>query len=193
QKVEDYALAINKVRYQGEPVAAVVAESRHAAEDAAELVEVDYDPLPPLMTPEHALKGDSLLHEEAGTNRMWNDVFECGEGQKAFQAAVHSVHIGGLHFPRFSSTPLENNVVVGQWNIKEKRIQYFSNQQFPAFAAQFLSPALGVRIDQIGMRSIDIGGGFGNKIHHQPYLSFLAMASHTTGVGQGRGGANTND
>src|SRR5438046_9499518 len=70
QKVEDYALAINKVRYQGEPVAAVVAESRHAAEDAAELVEVDYDPLPVVMTPEDALQSDSLLHDEAGTIRM---------------------------------------------------------------------------------------------------------------------------
>src|SRR5947199_8376024 len=69
QKVEDYALAINKVRYQGEPVAAVVAESRHAAEDAAELVEVDYDPLPAAMTPEDAVKGNSLLHEDARRKR----------------------------------------------------------------------------------------------------------------------------
>ncbi|PYR87235.1 MAG: hypothetical protein DMG18_00360, partial [Acidobacteria bacterium] len=181
QKVEDYALAINKVRYQGEPVAAVVAESRHAAEDAAELVEVDYDPLPVVMTPEDALQSDSLLHDEAGTNRMWHDVFEFGEVDKAFQEAVHIVHIGRLHFHRFSSTPLENNVVVGQWNIKEKRIQYFSNQQFPAFAAQFLSPALGVRIDQIGMRSIDIGGGFGIKITSYPYMALCALASRKTG------------
>ncbi len=181
QKVEDYALAINKVRYQGEPVAAVVAESRHAAEDAAELVEVDYDPLPVVMTPEDALQGDSLLHEEAGTNRMWHDVFEFGEVDKAFQEALHIVHIGRLHFHRFSSTPLENNVVVGQWNIKEKRIQYFSNQQFPAFAAQFLSPALGVRIDQISMRSIDIGGGFGIKITSYPYMALCALASRKTG------------
>jgi CO/xanthine dehydrogenase Mo-binding subunit len=181
QKVEDYALAINKVRYQGEPVAAVVAESRHAAEDAAELVEVDYDPLPAVMTPEDALQSDSLLHEEAGTNRMWHDVFEFGEVDKAFQEAAHIVHIGRLHFHRFSSTPLENNVVVAQWNIKEKRIQYFSNQQFPAFAAQFLSPALGVRIDQIGMRSIDIGGGFGIKITSYPYMALCALASRKTG------------
>jgi len=181
QKVEDYALAINKVRYQGEPVAAVVAESRHAAEDAAELVEVDYDPLPVVMTPEDALQSDSLLHDEAGTNRMWHDVFEFGEVDKAFQEALHIVHIGRLHFHRFSSTPLENNVVVGQWNIKEKRIQYFSNQQFPAFAAQFLSPALGVRIDQIGMRSIDIGGGFGIKITSYPYMALCALASRKTG------------
>ncbi|PYR84424.1 MAG: hypothetical protein DMG19_16750, partial [Acidobacteria bacterium] len=181
QKVEDYALAINKVRYQGEPVAAIVAESRHAAEDAAELVEVDYDPLPVVMTPEDALQSDSLLHDEAGTNRMWHDVFEFGEVDKAFQEAVHIVHIGRLHFHRFSSTPLENNVVVGQWNIKEKRIQYFSNQQFPAFAAQFLSPALGVRIDQISMRSIDIGGGFGIKITSYPYMALCALASRKTG------------
>lgn len=181
QKVEDYALAINKVRYQGEPVAAVIAESRLAAEDAAELVEVDYDPLPPVMTPEAALKGDSLIHEEAGTNRMWHDIFEFGEVDRAFQEAAHIVHIGRLHFHRFSSTPLENNAVVAQWNVKEKRIQYFSNQQFPAFAAQFLSPALGVRIDQITMKSVDIGGGFGIKITNYPYMALCALASRKIG------------
>src|SRR5437667_6259737 len=105
QKVEDYALAINKVRYQGEPVAAVVAESRHAAEDAAELVEVDYDPLPVVMTPEDALQSDSLLHDEAGPNRMWHDVFEFGAVDKAFLEALHIVHIRRLHSHPPSPTP----------------------------------------------------------------------------------------
>jgi 2-furoyl-CoA dehydrogenase large subunit len=181
QKIVDYPIAIDKVRYQGEPVAAIVADSRIAAEDAAELVEVDYEPLPPVMCAEDALKDESILHEGAGSNRIWQDVFEYGDVEKAFQDAAHVVKIGRLHFHRFSSTPLETNAIIGQWIVKEKRIQYSSNNSFPAFAAQFLAPALGVRIDQIGMRSYDIGGGFGIKITNYPYMALCALASRKTG------------
>lgn len=181
QKILDYAMAIDKVRFQGEPVAAVVADSRLAAEDAAELVEVEYEPLPPVMSPEAALKDDSILHEGAGTNKIWQDVFEYGDVDKAFQDAAHVVTIDRLHFHRFSSTPLETNAVIAQWILKEKRIQYSANNSFPAFAAQFLSPALGVRIDQISMKSYDIGGGFGIKITNYPYMALCALASRKTG------------
>src|SRR5579864_6429888 len=67
QKIADYPMAIDRVIYQGEPVAAVVAETRMIAEDAAELVEVDYDPLPPVMTAEDALTDANLVHPEMGT------------------------------------------------------------------------------------------------------------------------------
>jgi CO/xanthine dehydrogenase Mo-binding subunit len=181
QKIVDYPMAIDKVRYQGEPVAAVVADSRIAAEDAAELVEVEYEPLTPVMSAEAAVKNDSILHQGAGTNQIWQDVFEYGDVEQAFRDAAHVVHIDRLHFHRFSSTPLENNAVIGQWIIKEKRIQYSCNNSFPAFAAQFLSPALGVRIDQIGMKSYDIGGGFGIKITNYPYMALCAIASRKAG------------
>jgi CO/xanthine dehydrogenase Mo-binding subunit len=101
--------------------------------------------------------------------------------EQAFKEAAHVVHIDRLHFHRFSSTPLENNAVIGQWLIKEERIQYSCNNSFPAFAAQFLSPALGVRIDQIGMKSFDIGGGFGIKITNYPYMALCALASRKAG------------
>ena len=177
QKILDYPIAVEKVRYQGEPVAAVVAESRYAAEDAAELVEVEYESLPAVMDADTALKDESILHQEAGTNRIWRDVFEYGNVDKAFAKAAHVVHIDRLHFHRFSSTPLENNAVIGQWNIKEDRIHYIANNSFPAFAVQFLAPALGVRIDQISVRSFDIGGGFGIKITNYPYMAICALAS----------------
>src|SRR5262249_20869211 len=177
QKIADYPMAIEKVLYQGEPVAAVVAETRMAAEDAAELVEVDYESLQPVTTAEDALKDASLLHPAMGTNRNWHGLFEFGDVEKAFRNAAHVVHIGHLHFHRFSSTPLENNAVIAVWDSKAARIDFWSNNSFPSFAAQFLSPALGVGIDQIRMQSFDIGGGFGIKITNYPYMALCALAS----------------
>jgi len=106
-KIKDYPMAASKVRYQGEPVAAVVAESPAIADDAAELVQVEYESLDPVVDAEEALQDKSLLHEEAGTNRVWNGVFEYGDVEKAFKDAAYIVNIDRLHFHRFSSTPLE--------------------------------------------------------------------------------------
>lgn len=181
QKIADYPMAVDKVVYQGEPVAAVVAETRMLAEDGAELVEVDYDPLPPVMSIEDALRDENLLHPEMGTNRNWHGLFEFGDVEKSLKQAAHVVHIGRLHFHRFSSTPLENNAMIAVWDSRSERIEYWSNNSFPAFAAQFLSPALGVRIDQILMKSFDIGGGFGIKITNYPYMALCALASRKAG------------
>jgi CO/xanthine dehydrogenase Mo-binding subunit len=171
----------SKVRFQGEPVAAVVADSRSAAEDAADLVEVEYDPLPPVLDGAEALKDEVILHDAAGTNRVWHDEFVYGHPDEAFRRAARVVHIDRLHFHRFSSTPLENNAIIGLWDSKEERIHFWSNNSFPAFAAQFLSPALGVGIDQIQIQSFDIGGGFGIKITNYPYMALCALASRKTG------------
>jgi CO/xanthine dehydrogenase Mo-binding subunit len=181
QKIADYPMAIDRVVYQGEPVAAVVAETRMGAEDAAELVEVDYEPLPAVMTAEDASKDETLVHPEMGTNRNWHGLFEYGNVEKALKQAAHVVHISRLHFHRFSSTPLENNAMIASWDSRSDRIEYWSNNSFPSFAAQFLSPALGVRIDQIYMKSFDIGGGFGIKITNYPYMALCALASRKTG------------
>src|SRR5205085_1127187 len=66
--IKDYALAVGRVRHVGEPVVAVVASSRELARDAAELVEVEYEPLPALTTAEDALRNETILHDEAGSN-----------------------------------------------------------------------------------------------------------------------------
>ena len=83
-QIKDYPLAVSKVRYQGEPVVAVVAESPGIADDAADLVQVEYEALDPVMDAEAALADQSVLHQEAGTNRVWNGVFEYGDVDKAF-------------------------------------------------------------------------------------------------------------
>lgn len=180
-KIEDFPLAIEKTRFQGEPVAAVIADSKFAAEDVAELVEVEYETLPPVIDPEAAYEDKTLLHEQAGTNRIWHDGFEYGDVDGAFRRAAHIVEIDRLHFHRFTSAPLECNAVIGKWDQREDRIHFWSNNSFPAFAAQFLAPALGVRIDQIHIQTHDIGGSFGIKITNYPYMALCALASRKAG------------
>src|SRR5881409_56846 len=180
-KIKDYPMAVSKVRYQGEPVAAVVAESPAIADDAAELVQVEYELLDPVVDAEEALQDKSLLHEEAGTNRVWNGVFEYGDVEAAFRDSAYMVNIDRLHFHRFSSTPLENNVVVAEWNPKDDHIYYSCNNSFPSFAIQFLAAHLNVHIDRIRVETADIGGSFGIKITSYPQMAVCALASRKAG------------
>ena len=180
-KIKDYPLAVGKVRYQGEPVVAVVAESARLADDAAELVQVEYESLDPVVDAEDALTDKSVLHEECGTNRVWNGVFEYGDIEQAFRDAAYIVHIDRLHFHRFSSTPLENNVVIGQWDAKDQYIYFWCNNSFPSFAIQFLSAHLNVHIDRIRVQTFDIGGSFGIKITSYPQMAVCALASKKCG------------
>ena len=180
-KIKDYPLAVSKVRYQGEPVAAVVAESPALAADAAELIQFEYEQLDPVVDAEEALKNGSILHAEAGTNQVWNGVFEYGNVDKAFREAAHVVEIDHLHFHRFSSTPLENNVVIAEWDSKDDRIYYSCNNSFPSFAIQFLAAHLNVHIDRIRVETFDIGGSFGIKITSYPQMAVCALASKKAG------------
>ena len=107
-EIRDYALAVGKVRFAGEPVAAVVAETRELARDAAELVEVEYEPLEVVLDAVAAAEdGAPILHDEAGSNVVWSGTFEWGDFDEALAEADHVVKIDRLYFHRFSSTPLE--------------------------------------------------------------------------------------
>ena len=88
QNITDYALATDKAIYQGDPVVAVVAESIAIAEDAAQLVEVEYDPLDVVLDPEQALEDKVIVHDEAGTNATFQGVYEYGDVDQAFADAA---------------------------------------------------------------------------------------------------------
>jgi len=106
--LKDFALAVGKVRFVGEAVVAVVAETRGLARDASELVEVEYGPLAAVTDARHARDdGVPTLHEDAGGNLMWHGVYEWGDLDSAFKEADQIVRIDELHFHRFNSTPLE--------------------------------------------------------------------------------------
>jgi 2-furoyl-CoA dehydrogenase large subunit len=174
--IKDYALAVGRVRFVGDPVAIVVAETRELARDAAELVEVDYEPLEANTDPRRALDSDvPVMHQDAGSNLVWEGVYEWGSWDDAVAEADRIVKIPELHFDRFNSTPLEcdgalveYNRGIGQWTI-------YCNNQFPGFAAIMMGPAMRTGLDRLRFVTQDIGGGFGNKITSHPQLVAMCL------------------
>jgi CO/xanthine dehydrogenase Mo-binding subunit len=177
-RIKDYCLAVDKVRFAGEPVAAVLAETRELARDAAALVEVDYAPLPAVTEAlAAAQEGAPVVHTEVGSNVGWRGLYDFGDVDWALEHSDHVVRIPHLHFHRFSSTPLECNAAVVQWDPGTGVIRIESNNQMPQFAAMFMAPALGVRTDQLQFGSQDIGGAFGLKLTSYTNITALALLS----------------
>jgi CO/xanthine dehydrogenase Mo-binding subunit len=176
--IKDYALAVGKARFVGEPVAAVVAATRELARDAADLVEVEYEPLETLVDGRGARDGDApLLHEEAGSNVVWSGVFDWGDWEAAKAEADHVVRISELHFDRFSSTPLECSGALVEYNRGTGQWTLTCNHQMPGIGAIWMAPALRVGIDKLRFVTQDIGGAFGNKICLHPYFVALCLLS----------------
>ena len=183
EQVTEYLITPDKVRYQGEAVALVLAETRDVARDAADLVEVEYEPLPVVVDAVEAEKDSApVLHESLGDNLAWHGVYSYGDIDWALQEADHVVKIDRLHFHRFSSTPLELNGALVEWDPGTDIITVVSNNQFPLFGALVIGPSMKVGIDQFHFVSQDIGGGFGIKINSYQQIGALALLSRKAGV-----------
>jgi carbon-monoxide dehydrogenase large subunit len=158
------ALAATKVRYVGEPVAFVVAESRYIAEDAAELIEVAYDPLPAVVDLESAIRpGAPLVHEEMGTNICAHHTQRVGDAEKAFGQAAH-VFTERFVVDRGTAAPMECRGVVATWDAKRQDLTVWDSTQAPIRIRNYLSELLGLPQHRIRVIAPDVGGGFGPKI-----------------------------
>ncbi|HEY5389646.1 MAG TPA: xanthine dehydrogenase family protein molybdopterin-binding subunit [Solirubrobacteraceae bacterium] len=180
--MKDYCMAVGKARYMGEPVVAVLAESAELARDAAELVDVVYEPLDLTLDGVATIEPDAaVVHEEIGSNVAWHGVYDYGDVDWALENADHVVRIDRLHFHRFSSAPLETTGALVNWDPGTGVIDFRTNNQMPMFAAMFIGPAIGVGVDHMQFSSQDIGGGFGIKITSYTYLTALALLSRKAG------------
>ena len=179
--IQDYALAVGRVRHMGEPVAAVCASTRELARDAAELVEVVYEELPVLVDAAESLKNEVVLHDEAGSNVVWSGVFEWGDVDTALAEADHVVKIDRLHFHRFSSTPLECAGALVEYDKGTEEWTLHCNHQMPGVGAIWMAPALRTGIDKLRFVTQDIGGGFGNKICLHPQYVVLCLLARKLG------------
>ena len=177
--VQEYATAVGKVRYVGEPVAAVAARDRAGAEDALDLLTVEYDPLPAVVSTEGALKPESaLLYDELGSNIAWQGVVAYGDVEGAFRDAELVVR-ERLLLHRYSSTPLETFACIASYQPAGPRLVVWCNAQAPEVVYDALREALG--IDDVRLIIPDVGGGFGQKIHlirkYAVITSLLSMKS----------------
>jgi aerobic carbon-monoxide dehydrogenase large subunit len=171
-------LADGKVLYQYQEVAAVYAETREAAFDMAELVDVDYEPLEVVADPYKAMKDDVLLRpdRENKTNHIYN--WNVGD-QSATDAALASSEVvvkEHVKFPRVHAAPLEPCGCVAEFDAMG-RLQFYVTSQAPHVYRTALFLVLGIPEDKIRVISPDLGGGFGNKVPVYPgYVCAIAGA-----------------
>ena len=170
-------LALGKVRYVGEPVVGIVAESRYSAEDALELVAIDYEQLPPVSDAEEAARpGAPLLHDEAGTNVLVSREFKRGEVDEALCSASARVQ-GRFRMRRKTALAIEPRVCLAEYEANGKALTLCSATQVPGIVRDALAAALGIPRDRIRVVASDVGGGFGGKGSLYPEEIFVCAAA----------------
>jgi 2-furoyl-CoA dehydrogenase large subunit len=180
--VHQWSLAVGKVRYVGEPVALVVAESRYLAEDAADLVRIEYRSVPAVIDPLTACEDSApRLHPEAGANQVSVRHFTYGDANEAFKRADARVKLT-THYPRLSYTPMECYVVVAQYDPANDGYDVMANFQGPFTTHPVMARALRVPGTRLRVRiPPDSGGSFGIKLSVFPYMVLMAVAARMTG------------
>lgn len=183
QPMEHWSLAIDRVRYVGEPVAVVVAESRALAEDALDLIRVDYAPLPAVVSIEEAIAdGAPLLHPAVGSNVVSDRSFRYGEPEAAFAGAPHRISLT-VRYPRNSCTPIECGVVIAEHLPGEEGYEVTSNFMGPFSLQAVMAMALKVSGNRLRHKTPrDSGGSFGVKQSVFPYVVLMCLASRKAGA-----------
>ncbi|ASR35858.1 carbon monoxide dehydrogenase [Prauserella marina] len=173
-------LADGVVRYVGEPVALVLTERRYQLADAAELVDVDYDPLPAVASIEAALAGETVVHAELDGNvAQANGLAPDGFDDNAFDGCEVVVEQTIVN-QRVAPAPLEARGSACAWTA-EGRLTCWLSTQNPQIARMSVAAALGIGEDEVRIVAPDVGGGFGAKIGADPEAVLLAWASRAAG------------
>jgi 2-furoyl-CoA dehydrogenase large subunit len=176
--LECWPIAIDRVRYVGEPVAIVVAIDRYRAEDALELIDVHYRPLPAVVDPvAAAAPGAPLLHPAVGSNVVAERSFRYGDPEGAFAAAAHRIRVD-MRYPRNSCTPIETYGIVAEYDAGEDAYDVLANFQGPFSLHPVMARALKVPGNRLRLRTPpDSGGSFGVKQAIFPYIVLMAAAA----------------
>jgi len=169
-------LAFEVARYSGEWVAAVVADTRAQAEDAAEEVDVDYEPLPFVLDAERAMEKDSpLVHEAHGSNVLLDKTFVWGEVDKDFAKSPHKLSLRAK-WGRSSTVPIETFGVVAGWDPWHEILDVHASIQLPRYNDQ-IGAALKIPVSSVRVHhDVDVGGSYGVKrgIKHTVLCGYLA-------------------
>jgi 3-oxo-Delta1-steroid hydratase/dehydrogenase large subunit len=175
-KVPRRPLAVDVARYAGEWVVAVVADTRALAEDAAELVHVDYEPLPFVLDGEAAFApGSPAVHADHGSNVLLDRTFSWGEVEKDFAQCAHHLSLR-VKWGRSSTVPVETFGVLASWDPWREILDVFASVQMPRFPDQV---ALALKLPGSCVRvhhDVDVGGSYGVKrgIKHAVLVGYLS-------------------
>ena len=174
-------LATDKVRFQGQEVAAVVAESAYIAKDALELIDVDYEPLPAVTSPQEALAPGAPVIRDEKEGQEGNSVYhwEAGDKEATDQAFADADRVVTLEtfYPRSHPAPLECCGCVADVNSATGKATIYMTSQAPHVHRTLFAIVAGLPEQQIRIVSPDIGGGFGNKVPIYPGYVVATAAS----------------
>src|SRR5712664_278079 len=162
-----HAIAIERACWQGEAVAAVVAESRSQAEDAVQLIEADWEELPVVVDMEEALEGKKLVHPELGDNVCFKREFDTGGVDEAFARAEVVVE-DTFHFGRHTGVCLEGRAILADYNAAEHSLTVYHATQAPHMMQDIFSRHLNIPEANVRVIAKDVGGSFGIKVHVYP-------------------------
>jgi len=160
-----FALAVDKVRFVGEPVAAVAAVDRYVAEDALEFIKVEYDPLPAVVDAKKAMEGgSSLLYEGWEDNIQLSFATSAGDVDKAFKEAERIIK-GEISEHRYSGFPIEGRAILASYNPAEDKLEVWTATQGIFQARYYLARTLKIPEHKIRVVAPNTGGGYGNKLN----------------------------
>ena len=175
-------LAEGEVRFVGDPVALVVADNRYIAEDAAELVDVEYDPLPAVVDYTTAAENDALVHESHGSNVIGEiGGLPTSALDEAFASAAHVVS-ETIHQQAYAPVPMEGRGLVVDYSPAAGELTIHAGTQSPHEVRMFCSRLLALPEQRIRVMARDTGGGFGQKILVQRDEMCLMLAAPLVGV-----------
>jgi carbon-monoxide dehydrogenase large subunit len=173
-----YCLAVDKVRYVGEPIAVVVANDRYVAQEATELINVEYELLSPIIDAEEALKPDApLIHEEWGDNIMFATSFEEGQVEKVLQESDYVIS-ERIKRHRYTGCPIETRGYVASYNAGTGSLTIYASTQAPHILKSLVSQCLSFPEQMIRVISNNVGGAFGVKhplYQEEPLIPFLSI------------------
>jgi carbon-monoxide dehydrogenase large subunit len=176
-----YVLAIDVVRYVGEGVAVVVAEDRYVARDAADLIEVEYEPLPVVTDLENALAPESpVIHSEWPDNLAFRWEHRQGDVETAFKQA-HKIVKQRLVHQRLAPIAIETRGVMADYPASAKQLTVWSSTQIPHLLKSHLSQMLKLPENDVRVIAPDVGGAFGSKLNvyaEEALLGYVAMTLH---------------
>ncbi|HSS67999.1 MAG TPA: aerobic carbon-monoxide dehydrogenase large subunit [Nocardioidaceae bacterium] len=160
-----YALAKDEVNHVGEAIAMVVAVDRYVAEDAAALIAVTYDFLPPVVGIEQARAAEHLVHPDVPGNVAATMVQENGDAAARIAAAPRRQSLS-LCIQRSASMPMEGKGVLAEWDADDRSLRVHSSTQTSTSVRQAIAAKLELPVDRVEVVTPDVGGGFGVKIVH---------------------------
>ncbi|MBL6958687.1 MAG: xanthine dehydrogenase family protein molybdopterin-binding subunit [Rhodospirillales bacterium] len=160
-----HAIAVNQVCWQGEAVAAVVAENRAVAEDGVELIEVEYDELPVVADMETALdEGTHVIHPELGDNLIFQRELDVGDVDAAFAEADEVVE-ETYRFGRHTGVTTEPRIIIADYEPAEDNLTVYLSSQAPHMMKNLYAKHLDMEEDKVRVICKDVGGSFGIKVH----------------------------